>query len=88
MRAGRLGRGYDADQTRDRPLLTRYGATVERIPLQAVTPEALARTVPDCTLAEARKIVAQIHRGEPVAASRVNPTPLTRTSWSIGCTNT
>jgi 23S rRNA (adenine2503-C2)-methyltransferase len=46
-----------------------YGAAVDRLALQAVTPEALARAVPACTLAEARKIVAQIHRGEPVAAS-------------------
>jgi 23S rRNA (adenine2503-C2)-methyltransferase len=42
---------------------------MERIALQAVTPEALARAVPACTLAEARKIVAQVHRGEAVAAS-------------------
>ncbi len=42
---------------------------MERIPLQAVTPEALARAVPACTLGEARKVVAQIHRGEAVAAS-------------------
>jgi 23S rRNA (adenine2503-C2)-methyltransferase len=37
--------------------------------LQAVTPARLAEAVPGVTLAEARKIVAQIHRGEPVAAS-------------------
>ena len=42
---------------------------MERIPLQAVTPEALARAVPACTLAEARKIVAQVHRGEAVSPS-------------------
>ena len=42
---------------------------MERIPLQAVTPEALASAVPACTLGEARKIVAQVHRGETVAAS-------------------
>jgi 23S rRNA (adenine2503-C2)-methyltransferase len=37
--------------------------------LQAVTPEDLAGAVPGVTLAEARKIVAAVHRGEPVAAS-------------------
>jgi 23S rRNA (adenine2503-C2)-methyltransferase len=37
--------------------------------LQAVTPVALAAAVPGVTLAEARKLVAAIHRGEPVAAS-------------------
>ena len=37
--------------------------------LQAVTPERLAERVPAITLAEARKLVAAIHRGEPVAAS-------------------
>ena len=42
---------------------------MERIPLQAVTPEALARAVPACRLGEARKIVAQVHRGEAVTAS-------------------
>jgi 23S rRNA (adenine2503-C2)-methyltransferase len=37
--------------------------------LQAITPERLARLVPVVTLAEARKLIAQVHRGEPVAAS-------------------
>src|SRR5213078_759681 len=37
--------------------------------LQAVTPEDLARAVPEVSLAEARKIVAAVHRGEPIAAS-------------------
>lgn len=37
--------------------------------LQAVTPEALARAVPACTLAEARKLIARVHRGLPVAAT-------------------
>jgi len=37
--------------------------------LQAVTPVQLAAAVPSVTLAEARKLVAQVHRGEPVAAS-------------------
>jgi 23S rRNA (adenine2503-C2)-methyltransferase len=37
--------------------------------LQAVTPAALVAAVPEVTLAEARKLVAAIHRGEPVAAS-------------------
>ena len=36
--------------------------------LQAVTPADLVRDVPEVSLAEARKIVAAIHRGEPVAA--------------------
>ncbi len=39
------------------------------IALQAVTPAALAEAVPGVTLAEARKIVAQVHRGEDVHAS-------------------
>ena len=38
------------------------------LPLQAVTPEHLAGTA-GIALAEARKIVAQVHRGEPVAAT-------------------
>src|SRR5262245_37621177 len=37
--------------------------------LQAVTPEDLVREVPGVLLAEARKIVAAVHRGEPVTAS-------------------
>jgi 23S rRNA (adenine2503-C2)-methyltransferase len=37
--------------------------------LQAVTPEDLTRAVPEVSLAEARKIVAAVHRGEPVVAS-------------------
>ena len=39
------------------------------IALQAVTPAALAAAVPACTLPEARKLVAMVHRGEPVAPS-------------------
>jgi 23S rRNA (adenine2503-C2)-methyltransferase len=35
--------------------------------LQALTPERLAAAVPAITLAEARKLVAQVHRGEPIA---------------------
>src|SRR4051812_8778336 len=34
--------------------------------LQALTPEHLARQVPVLTLAEARKLVAQIHRGDAI----------------------
>ncbi|MFN0250480.1 MAG: RNA methyltransferase [Kofleriaceae bacterium] len=37
--------------------------------LQAVTPERLAADVPEVTLAEARKLIAQVHRGEPIHAS-------------------
>jgi len=37
--------------------------------LQSVTPEDLAAAVPEVTLAEARKLIAAVHRGEPVAAS-------------------
>ena len=37
--------------------------------LQAVTPEELAAAVPAASLAEARKLIAAVHRGEPVAAS-------------------
>jgi 23S rRNA (adenine2503-C2)-methyltransferase len=34
--------------------------------LQALTPERLAQLVPAITLGEARKVIARIHRGEPV----------------------
>jgi 23S rRNA (adenine2503-C2)-methyltransferase len=37
--------------------------------LQAITPDGLARAVPGVTLAEARKLVAMVHRGEAIAAS-------------------
>jgi len=37
--------------------------------LQAVTPAGLAAAVPQITLAEARKLIAAVHRGEPIAAS-------------------
>ena len=37
--------------------------------LQALTPARLVEAVPGVTLAEARKLVAMVHRGEPVAAS-------------------
>jgi 23S rRNA (adenine2503-C2)-methyltransferase len=37
--------------------------------LQAITPERLASVVPVVTLAEARKLIAQVHRGEEVAAT-------------------
>lgn len=37
--------------------------------LQAVTPAQLSAAVPAIALAEARKLVAAVHRGEPVAAS-------------------
>jgi len=36
--------------------------------LQAVTPAALVAAVPEVTLAEARKLIAAVHRGEPIAA--------------------
>ncbi|MEO8552991.1 MAG: RNA methyltransferase, partial [Kofleriaceae bacterium] len=37
--------------------------------LQALTPEHLARQVPVLTLAEARKLVARIHRGDAILAT-------------------
>jgi 23S rRNA (adenine2503-C2)-methyltransferase len=37
--------------------------------LQAITPSELVAAVPAVTLAEARKVIAAVHRGEPVAAS-------------------
>jgi 23S rRNA (adenine2503-C2)-methyltransferase len=37
--------------------------------LQAIPPERLAASVPGVTLGEARKLIAQVHRGEPVHAS-------------------
>ena len=40
-----------------------------RLALQAVTPAELAAAVPALTLAEARKVVAMVHRGEPVRAT-------------------
>ena len=39
------------------------------IALQAVTPERLVREVPSVTISEARKLVAMVHRGEPVHAT-------------------
>jgi 23S rRNA (adenine2503-C2)-methyltransferase len=39
------------------------------LPLQAVTPEHLAACVPAITVAEARKLIAQVHRGEPISAT-------------------
>jgi 23S rRNA (adenine2503-C2)-methyltransferase len=35
--------------------------------LQAITPERLAALVPEVSLAEARKLIAQVHRGDPIA---------------------
>ncbi|MBA2539569.1 MAG: radical SAM protein [Deltaproteobacteria bacterium] len=37
--------------------------------LQAVTPERLVRELPSVTISEARKLVAMVHRGEPVHAT-------------------
>jgi 23S rRNA (adenine2503-C2)-methyltransferase len=37
--------------------------------LQAITPEMLAASVEGVTIAEARKLVAAVHRGDPVVAS-------------------
>lgn len=37
--------------------------------LQAITPERLVAAVPEVSLAEARKLIAQVHRGEPIAAT-------------------
>jgi 23S rRNA (adenine2503-C2)-methyltransferase len=37
--------------------------------LQALTPAGLVEAVPEVTLAEARKLIARVHRGEPVAAT-------------------
>src|SRR5215208_1676685 len=37
--------------------------------LQSITPERLASAVPQVSLAEARKLIAQVHRGEPIAAT-------------------
>ena len=42
---------------------------MDRIALQAVTPAALAAAVDGVTLAEARKLVAMVHRGEAVRAT-------------------
>jgi len=41
----------------------------QRLALQALTPEQLAAQIQGVTLAEARKIVARIHRDQPVVAS-------------------
>jgi 23S rRNA (adenine2503-C2)-methyltransferase len=37
--------------------------------LQAITPERLAALVPGVGVAEARKLVARVHRGQPIAAT-------------------
>ncbi len=42
---------------------------MERLALQAITPAALAAQVAGVTLAEARKLIAMVHRGEPVRGS-------------------
>ena len=42
---------------------------MDRLALQALTPAALAAQVEGVTLAEARKLIAMVHRGEPVRAS-------------------
>src|SRR5262245_38788746 len=47
----------------------RYGDSRQMLALQAMTPDALAAAVPQVTLAEARKLVAQVHRGEQVSPS-------------------
>jgi 23S rRNA (adenine2503-C2)-methyltransferase len=41
----------------------------DALALQALTPAALAAAVPEVSAAEARKIVAMVHRGEPVRAT-------------------
>ena len=42
--------------------------------LQALTPERLAAAVPVISLAEARKLVAQVHRGEAIAPTSARST--------------
>ncbi len=42
---------------------------MERLALQALTPAALIAQVEGVTLAEARKLIAMVHRGEPVRGS-------------------
>src|SRR5258706_11533422 len=71
-----LGMGHDFDPTvESKPQQrTSRGPCVRyryrsMLALQAVTPERLAACVSGVTLAEARKVIAQVHRGEPVAAS-------------------
>ncbi len=39
----------------------------DRLPLQGVTPACLARAVPDLSLTEARRVIAQVHRDEDPA---------------------
>jgi 23S rRNA (adenine2503-C2)-methyltransferase len=47
----------------------RFAVPTGVLALQAVTPADLVRAVPAVSLAEARKLIAAVHRGEPVAAS-------------------
>ncbi|HMG22495.1 MAG TPA: radical SAM protein [Kofleriaceae bacterium] len=54
--------------------------------LQAVTPEDLVRAVPEVALAEARKIVAAVHRGEPVAAGSAVRRTAARAAAAAGST--
>jgi 23S rRNA (adenine2503-C2)-methyltransferase len=56
--------------------------------LQAITPERLARLVPVVTLAEARKLIAQVHRGEPVAASSAIRRVAADAVREVGCVPT
>ena len=53
--------------------------------LQAVTPARLVERVPELTLAEARKLIAQVHRGEPVAASSSVRAVAVAAVRAVGC---
>jgi 23S rRNA (adenine2503-C2)-methyltransferase len=60
---------FDGVVVRPACTLRRFALPTAMLALQALTPAELARAVPEVSLAEARKIVAAVHRGEPVAAS-------------------
>ncbi len=62
----RMTSGY---ATPDRSVGATLSLGSAMLALQALTPHALAASVPAVTLAEARKLIAQVHRGEPIAAT-------------------
>lgn len=49
--------------------------------LQAVTPDDLVRACPEISLPEARKVIAAVHRGEPVVASSA---VRRSAAWAVG----
>src|SRR5881394_3762755 len=53
--------------------------------LQSITPQRLAALVPAITLGEARKLIAQVHRGEPIAPTSAIRRTTADAVKAIGC---